>query len=458
MNVKIEKLVYGGEGLGHTEGQAIFVPFVLPGETVAVRPVERKKKFVRGQLQHIILPAPERTVAPCPHFVACGGCNYQHIPYEAQLEYKKQILRETLWRIGRVTWDGDIHVHPSPPFGYRNRAQWKIRQIGERHAIGYYRANSAALLPIEQCPILSPRLESSLKALRALLADSRLPVTLREIEIFADDRDEKLLLNASCTEFAASPDAFAATLREALPGAESILLHESSRDRFELFGPGFITYRAADAEFRVGHLSFFQVNRHLVDEMVRTVIGDQWSVLGNSRPQDSEQSPLPTGHRPLAAGGSALDLFAGVGLFSLLLARSFQRVTAVESNEAAARDLQVNLAALGDRAQVACADAVQFLDRADEPYDLVMLDPPRAGVPSSALQRIAQLAPPHISYLSCDPATLARDLSLLMAAGNQSAAGAGGALIPRYTLTDVHLFDLFPQSFHIESLVRLALT
>ncbi len=455
MNVKIEKLVYGGEGLGHTEGQTVFVPFVLPGETVAVRPVERKKKFVRGQLQHIIMPAAERTVAPCPHFVACGGCNYQHIPYEAQLEYKKQILRETLWRIGRVKWDGDIHVHPSPPFGYRNRAQWKIRQAGGQGSvasgrppiaghrspgagtppIGYYRANSAALLPIEQCPILSPRLESSLKALRALLAESRLPPTLREIEIFADDRDEKLLLNASCIEFEDSPNAFAATLREALPGAESILLHESSRDRFELFGPGFITYRAADADFRVGHLSFFQVNRHLVDKVVQVVTAG-------------------------SQGRSALDLFAGVGLFSLLLARSFQRVTAVESNEAAARDLQVNLAALGDRAQVACADVAQFLDRPDAPYDLVMLDPPRAGVPSSALQRIAQLAPPHISYLSCDPATLARDLALLTAADNSATASPahGRPLTSPYSITDVHLFDLFPQSFHIESLVRLALT
>ncbi|MGH9796280.1 MAG: class I SAM-dependent RNA methyltransferase [Candidatus Acidiferrales bacterium] len=451
MNVKIEKLVYGGEGLGHTEGQTVFVPFVLPGETVAVRPVERKKKFVRGQLQHIIMPAAERAVAPCPHFVACGGCNYQHIPYEAQLEYKKQILRETLWRIGRVKWNGDIHVHPSPPFGYRNRAQWKIRPFDPmpsgqsaaqgKQAIGYYRANSAALLPIEQCPILSPRLESSLQALRALLADSRLPVTLREIEIFADDRDDKLLLNASCTEFEGSPDALAATLRDALPGAESILLHESSRDRFELFGPGFITYRAAGADFRVGHLSFFQVNRHLIDEMVQVVTAGR---QGRSAPM----------HR-----GSALDLFAGVGLFSVPLARHFQRVTAVESNEAAARDLQVNLAALGDRTQVACADVVQFLDRADAPYDLVMLDPPRAGVPSSALHRIAQLAPPHISYLSCDPATLARDLALLTAPGNAATASPGGGRAPSpYSITDVHLFDLFPQSFHIESFVRLALT
>ncbi|MGH9858569.1 MAG: class I SAM-dependent RNA methyltransferase, partial [Candidatus Acidiferrales bacterium] len=228
---------------------------------------------------------------------------------------------------------------------------------------------------------------------------------------------------------------------EALPAAESILLHESSRDRFELFGPGFITYRVADADFRVGHLSFFQVNRHLVDELVRAVTAD-------------------------ARGESALDLFAGVGLFSLPLARSFQRVTAVESNQAAVRDLQINLQAAGPAAHPVCADVERFTAATSERFDLVLLDPPRAGVPAAALQRIAQLAPQQISYLSCHPATLARDLALLTAANSPASPSAAGppaidsahAPAPaRYSITDVHLFDIFPQSFHIESLVRLSL-
>jgi len=422
MNVKIEKLVYGGDGLGHCEGRTVFVPYVLPGEVVAVRPTERKKKFVRGQLQHIITPAAERAVPLCPHFAACGGCHYQHIPYPQQIEVKKQILRETLSRLGRVKWEGEIHAHLSPEFGYRNRAQWKVRSLGERGAIGYFRSGSNALLPVEQCPIVSPRLEESLAALRGLLGEARLPATLREVELFADDRDEKLLLSASCTEFAGSPAALAETLRAALPGVESILLHESARDRFELFGPGHIMYRAAGAEFRVGHLSFFQVNRHLVDEIARTVAAQ-------------------------ATGGNALDLFAGVGLFSAPLAAQCEKVVAVESNEAAARDLQANLEPWGAKAQAVCADAERYLSGVTDAPAVVMLDPPRAGVSPAALQHLLRLAPARILYLSCDPATLARDLGQLTGA----AAGSTG----RYEISEIHLFDVFPQTYHIESLLRL---
>ncbi len=420
MNVKIEKLVYGGEGLGHSEGQTVFVPYVLPGEVVAVRPTERKKKFVRGQLQHVLTAAPERTVAACPHFAACGGCHYQHIPYEEQLRYKSEILRETLWRIGRVQWEGEIRAHPSPPFGYRNRAQWKVRPLGERPAIGYFRGGSTALLPVEQCPILSPRLEHALGALRGLAANQRLPETLREIEVFVDERDEKFLVNASCTEFAGAPEELAEALR-GLPGAESVLLHESSRDRFELFGPGYIPYRVGDAALRVGHLSFFQVNRHLVEEMARVATED-------------------------ASGGLALDLYSGVGLFTLPLASRCERVIAVESNEAAARDLQENLSAYSWHAQAVWADVEQFLAGHAERPETALLDPPRAGVPTAALDRLAEIGPPRMTYVSCDPATLARDLHRL--AGTSEAPGP-------YAIAEVHLFDVFPQTYHIETIVRL---
>jgi 23S rRNA (uracil1939-C5)-methyltransferase len=422
MNVKIEKLVYGGEGLAHSEGQTVFVPFVLPGEVVAVRPVERKKKFVRGQLQHIITPSAERAVPECPHFAACGGCHYQHMPYPQQVEVKKQILRETLWRLGRVKWEGEITAHTGPPFGYRNRAQWKLRWHDGCGAIGYFRSGSSALLPVERCPIVSPGLERALDALRTLLAQARLPDTWREVEVFADERDERLLVNASCSEFTSSPAALAQTLREALAGAESILLHESSRDRFELFGPGHITYRAAGADFRVGHLSFFQVNRHLVDVMAATAAS-------------------------AATGASVLDLYAGVGLFSVLLARSCQRLVAVESNEAAVRDLQANLAPAGARVQAVCADAQRYLAGVTQAPDLVILDPPRAGVEPAALRELLRIAPQRMVYMSCDPATLARDLGVLTV-GATHATGA-------YEIAELHLFDVFPQTYHIETMVRM---
>jgi 23S rRNA (uracil1939-C5)-methyltransferase len=199
-------------------------------------------------------------------------------------------------------------------------------------------------------------------------------------------------------------------------GVASLLLYDASREKFELFGPGFLTWRSGGREFRVGHLSFFQANRFLVEELALTAT-------------------------EAAAGDLALDLYAGVGLFSAALAKKFARVVAVESNEAAARDLQHNLAGLDERARAVHGDVAAVLKNWREQPSLVLLDPPRTGVESAALERVAALAAPELRYVSCDPATLARDLAALHNAG--------------YALRALHLFDLFPQTFHIETLAIL---
>jgi len=196
MEITIEKLIYGGEGLAHHEGSTVFVPFVLPAERVIAAAVEQKKKFVRAKAERIVEPSPERTAAPCPHFGICGGCDYQHIPYDAQLRYKAEIFRETLRRIGRVEWAGEITTHASPPWGYRNRAQWKVRPLENPAAdssvdsgranlgIGYFRSNSTVLCAVEDCKIISPLLLKSLLSLREALAAGAMPRSLREIEAF----------------------------------------------------------------------------------------------------------------------------------------------------------------------------------------------------------------------------------------------------------------------------------
>jgi 23S rRNA (uracil1939-C5)-methyltransferase len=423
MQVKIEKLIYGGEGLAHAEGTTVFVPFVLPEESAEIQVVERKKNLVRARVEQILTPSSGRIAPRCRHFTVCGGCHYQHILAEAQLGYKTEILRETLRRIGHVQWTGPIVPHASSPWGYRNRAQWKVRPVdakaadaASRAAIGYFGASSSALCAVEECPILSPLLEKTLATLRGALAEGALPVTLREIEAFANDDDTKLLLNASFAGMPRSPAPLAEEFRALLPGLESILMIDPGRDAMELFGPGFLTYQVSGRAYRVGHLSFFQVNRYLLEELARTVAGS-------------------------ARGALALDLYAGVGLFSLPLAEAFDRVVAVEANPASARDLGVNVGAQGSRIEIQNADVEAFLKKWREKPDCVVLDPPRAGVSPGVLARLKALAPPAISYLSCEPSTLARDLAVLTAAG--------------YTLAEVHVFDLFPQTFHIESLVRL---
>lgn len=439
MEIKIEKLIYGGDGLAHHDGATVFVPFVLPEERVAVTPVEQKKKFVRAEVNTILAPSPERTAPRCPHFGVCGGCNYQHIPYEAQLKFKTEILRETLRRIGRIEWPGEITSHASPPWSYRNRAQWKIRPVkgaddsrsngddgaenkdtkdgGTKLEIGYFRANSTSLCAVQDCSILAPVLLKTLLALRDAASAAALPRKLREIEAFASSEaaDAKVLLTATFAGFPARAAEVAATLRKIVPEIESLVLFDPGRERMELYGPGFTTTQVQDFEFRVGHFSFFQVNPFLAGELMREVTANE-------------------------SGRLALDLFAGVGLFALPLSKQFARVIAVESNPAAARDLEVNSKGHG-RVEVRTADVEAFLAKNKEKPEFVVLDPPRAGLEPYAAKALAKLAPARITYVSCEPPTLARDLAVLLASG--------------YEISDIHLFDLFPQTFHMETVVRL---
>jgi 23S rRNA (uracil1939-C5)-methyltransferase len=431
MELTIEKLIYGGEGLAHHDGSTVFVPFVLPGERVTVAPVERKKKFVRARVETLLEPSPERMSPRCPHFGVCGGCDYQHIPYEAQLRYKTDILRETLRRIGRIDWTGEITAHASPPWGYRNRAQWKIRPLGVLSAageaaaanlgIGYFRANSTALCTVEDCAILSPLLAKTLAALREALASGALPRALREIEEFAGADDSKLLLTATFSGFPSDAAELAERIRGLLPPIESLLFHDPGRERMELYGPGFVEQGVEGRAYRVGHFSFFQVNRFLAGELVRAVMEDE------------------------EMGSLALDLFAGVGLFSAALAERFEHVVAVESNPAAARDLEANVSRPGARGhaavEVRASDVERFLERYRDKPEFVLLDPPRAGLSPEAMKQLARIAPAHITYVSCDPPTLARDLAALATSG--------------YEITGIHMFDLFPQTFHMEAMVRL---
>jgi 23S rRNA (uracil1939-C5)-methyltransferase len=432
MEVTIEKLIYGGEGLAHHEGAAMFVPFVLPGESVSVTPVEQKKKFVRAQLEKVLAPSGERVTAQCRYFGTCGGCDYQHIPYGTQLRYKTEILRETLRRLGRIDWPGEITAHPSPPWGYRNRAQWKVRPIrkggndqesegsgtssAERKLdVGYFRASSTLLCPVDTCEIISPLLLKTFRALCGMIAADAFPKTLREIEAFANAKDSKLLLTFTFAGFPAKADELTKKIRESVPELESLLFFDPTRERMELFGPGFIEYETGAAAFRVGHFSFFQVNRFLIDDLVR-VAADYGGT-----------------------GRLAIDLFAGVGLFSAALTKRFERVVAVESNPAAARDLEGNIH--GAMIEVRASDVDAYLARSKEKPNLVLLDPPRAGMEPDAIKQLLRLAPERITYVSCEPPTLARDLAGLREGG--------------YDISEVHLFDLFPQTFHMEAVVRL---
>ncbi|HTV59328.1 MAG TPA: 23S rRNA (uracil(1939)-C(5))-methyltransferase RlmD [Verrucomicrobiae bacterium] len=434
MEVTIEKLIYGGDGLARQEGATVFVPYVLPRERVEADPVERKKNFVHARLGQILDSSPERIAPRCAYFGQCGGCHYQHIPCDRQLAYKVEILRETLRRIGKIDWTRDIPAHASPEWGYRNRAQWKIRPLGPNAAprpranfqdanlgIGYFRPNSASLCAVDDCAVLAPPLLAALQGLRAAILAGSLPASLREIETFAHTAESggesRLLLTANFAGFPPRLEECAAEFHRAVPGLASLVLYDVRGDDMKLDGPGFIDYEAGGTRFRVGHFSFFQVNRFLAAELARAAV------------------------QAGASGGKlALDLFAGVGLFSLPLARQFDRVIAVESNPAAARDLEANARGVG-AIEVRSSEAHQFLARLKETPDLVVVDPPRSGLEPEWIARLAKIAPRKITYVSCEPPTLARDLAALIRSG--------------YAVKSFELFDLFPQTFHMETVTQL---
>ena len=425
--LSIEKLLYGGDALAHAEGCTVFVPYVLPGEHVRASVRTRRKKLIHAKLLEVTRPAAARIAPECPHFGVCGGCHYQHIAFEEQARLKAEILRETLSRLGGVAWTGEIQAHASEPYAYRNRAQWAYRDALPR-AFGYFLLESAHILPIDKCPVLSPGLAKAFGQLQESARANSLPPGILEVEAFVDSEDAKLALNVAFERFPKPVKDLIADFRAALPQLESLLLLDKSKNRFELFGPGYLNHKAGGFSFRVSHLSFFQVNRFLIEEMLKTVLEG-------------------------ARGGYALDLYAGVGFFTLPLAKQFTRVVSVDANLSATRDLRVNAEAAGLQVVSHNEHAEEFLKKEQEHPDFVVLDPPRAGLGADVAARLANLGAPEIAYLSCDPATLARDLAVLTASERRPATEVAPA--HRYEIAQVHMFDLFPQTFHIETLVRL---
>ena len=418
--VEIEKPVYGGSFLARAEGKAVFVPLTLPGEQGRVRITEDKDKrgYAKAEIEELITTAPERIVPRCPHFGPCGGCNYQHTGYPNQLEIKKGILRETLERAG-VAAPATIDVLWGQPWEYRNRIRVGFDAEGRP---GYRARRSHNLIAIHECPISAPLLVRAAMAAGEILA--RVPMNLRPHEVlFFCNADESALI---ATFFVAEPtplrfEPIAAALFERIPQLQGAELASGGRPgrpprKLAEWGDSSLIYRAAHTDYRVDHGAFFQVNRWLIDKMVDSVIAGQ-------------------------QGKAAWDLYAGVGLFARQLAEVFDKVIAVESAGASTRALTANLA--GTSGEAVAASTLDFLraNASGPPPDLIVVDPPRTGLGDEINRLLTMIAAPQIECVSCDPATLARDLRALIAGG--------------YAIEGIALTDLFPQTFHLETIVRL---
>lgn len=388
----IEKWVYGGDGLARADGKVLMIPYTLPGERVRARIAADHGGFAEARVTEMLERSAERVEPQCPVFGLCGGCHYQHAGAEFQAARKAEIVREVFQRVGKIKAPDEIKILAGEPWGYRNRTQFH----SDGRDIGFLEASSHSLVPVDHCPISAPKINEGLQALRYMIRDRGWPRFVRTLELFTNG--EQTMVNVLETEGSRGvAKGFFAWLGKQIPGAEL----------------GGLEYDCEGAKFRVSHGAFFQVNRFLVDPLANAAVEG-------------------------AEGDIALDLYSGVGLFTLRLARKFTKAAGVESNHQAARDLTFNAERAGLTIPVHPMQAEQYLETRKSTPDFVLADPPRSGLGKRVVQHLVRLKPREIRVVSCDPATLARDAAGLIAGG--------------YSFEKLTVADLFPQTYHVETI------
>ncbi len=429
--LQVERLIYGGDGAAREAGgEVVSLPFTLPGELVAISAVGRGASPAALRVAEA---SPDRVTPACAHFGACGGCQYQMAAYPAQLAAKAAILRELFETAGLAALPA-LQIWGSPEaYGYRNRIRLRIGQDKDGFRLGYNVRGSREFLPVRMCPIAAPVLWQVAEALLRIWLENkdarRWLAAGGEVEIFCSADESRVQVTLLCGGKPARDEAsfsrFAEALSRELPaisGAGAVRVDRQSGRALETvaaWGAPGLPYAVGEETYWVSRGGFFQVNRFLLPTLVDLVCGTR-------------------------SGKLAWDLFAGVGLFSRVLAKRFRAVTAVEANPTACKDLRGGLARMGAQHQALEATAVDFLRGAvleRERPELIVLDPPRAGAGEEVCALLGRMAPAQMVYLSCDATTLARDLGFLTQSG--------------YRVSALHLIDLFPQTYHVETLAIL---
>jgi 23S rRNA (uracil1939-C5)-methyltransferase len=398
-------LTYGGDAMGRledpltgTRGRAVFVPFGLPGERVRVRLIDEKRNFAHGELVEIIEASPNRITPRCVHFGACGGCHYQNLPYEDQLKVKAEILRDQLTRIGKIENPPVQPTVASPsPWNYRNHVQFHLTNEGK---LGYVTAGVPKVFAISECHLPEGSINSFWPQLEFEPEMDLERVSLRS------GVDEELMLVLESE----SPEPPELEIEAGIS-----IAHVYEENTVVIAGNDHLTLRVLDRDFRVSATSFFQVNTGMAEKMVSHLIANL----------------------PVSLSSTLLDIYCGVGLFSAFLAPKYERVIGIESSPSACEDFEFNLDEF-ENVELYEGFAEDVIPHLEVQPDIVLVDPPRAGLDKTVVDGILKLNPKVIAYVSCDPSTLARDAARLINGG--------------YKLKQVTPFDLFPQTFHIESI------
>lgn len=383
LKLKIEKIVPGGYGLAFAENLTVFVALAAPGDWLKAKIHQLKGKTAFAEIVEIIEPSADRIEPPCVYFGSCGGCDFQQMNYEAQLAAKVGVIKDCLVRIGKINYEKEIKIIGSPkPFRYRARAQWHVNT--RRRKIGYFQRKSHDVIDVVNCPILTEELQETLTELRETIV----------WESFWSESVEIESANAGENVSVYSPE----------------IVEPTDELNFDLNGHHYF-YDAT---------TFFQGNPFLIKELIETAIGG-------------------------AAGAAAIDLYCGVGLFTLPLAKKFAKVLGVEGWGKAVEFAVKNVEnARAENIQIFGENVNEWLvNNKPENIDFVLLDPPRAGTEKEIIESLLRIKPRRISYVSCEPSTLARDLRILY--DND------------YKIESIVALDLFPQTHHVETVVRLNL-
>lgn len=423
--VTVERMIPGGKGIAFLEKKAVFLPLVVPGDRIRIRQAADRGSYLEVLDSELVQASPDRQQPPCPYFGRCGGCDFQQMNPRRQLDSKAEILTDALHHVGRIRGaESRIVLNPSPGTVYRNRLQLRVLSRNGRVSWGFFERASHRVVEIDRCRIATDALWAVLPDLQSFL--ERSPMTLAcltEVEIFQGDDQESLIdlkLKPGTAKLSLFKEDLLAGRFDWGSRRMSLYLSRSQKRTLRVLGPGFVHKTVGEWKFRVSRGSFFQVNEFMLEILI----------------QRATQGP---------GGSRALDLFCGVGFFTLPLATKFDLVWAVDQNAAAILDIESNARANRCRnCRIFHRDLDTFLRdrRRDlEELDLVLLDPPRSGIPKTTVGRVADLKAPRVVYVSCDPSTLARDLAIFLGRG--------------YAVESLEIVDLFPQSHHLETIARL---
>jgi len=401
-DIQLEKLTYGGEAMGRLpDGRAVFVPFGLPGENVRLRLVQDKQSFARGELLEVLTASPDRIDPKCKHFGKCGGCHYQNLPYEKQLQAKAEILRDQLQRIGKIVDPPVKPISASPlEWNYRNHMQFHLTAEGK---LGFVNSKGNSTFPIEECHLPEVGINSFWPELQFDSNKDFERVSVRE------GREEELMVVLESEKLEAP---------EIEIEADVSVIHLFDEHPVVIAGRDYFVINILETDFRVSATSFFQVNTKMAEKMVEHLLAKL----------------------PVTSETTLLDVYCGVGLFSRFFAPKCKLVIGIESSQSACEDFAVNLDEF-DNVELYEGAAEEILPGLAGRFDssaYMIVDPPRAGIEKHVLDALISIKPKVVAYVSCDPSTLARDAARLINGG--------------YRLVEVTPFDLFPQTYHIESI------